>query len=178
MFPVRLTTRAETCKFRLHFFSFSLLDVSIPPPILLSATKLRLDRYALLHFQRRSNQNLPSISPQPFVRDGVGSGGECVLVITRQFEPSAEAGRPAGGLSARCSLSRWVEMNNSTMSVWVPSASQDLIVSECRVHLAWPSLALSVCLFVTWPLSASTHNLAVCEIRSSCSVSALCLQPC
>jgi len=60
--------------------------------------------------------------------------GERAFLTTRQFE------REAGGLS------RWVEMNYSTLSVWVPSASQDLIVSECGVHLVWPSLAVAVCL--------------------------------
>lgn len=88
-----------------------------------------------------------------------------------QFEPSAEGGQ----WSAWSSLNRWVEMNNSTMSVWVASASRDLIVSECRVHLAWPSLAVSVC-----NLASVCLNTQPCRLWNPirCSVSALFLQPC
>lgn len=60
-------------------------------------------------------------------------------VFCNQRECRENWSRRTGGLR------RLVEMNNSTVSVWVPSASLDLIVAECRVHLAWPSLAGSLC---------------------------------
>lgn len=97
--------------------------------------------------------------------------GKCVLVITRQFEPSAEGSQR----SAWCSLSQWVEMNNphSLSGSLQPPRISLFLNAECTCH----GLRLQ-CLFVTWPLSASTHNLVVCEIRYGCRVSALCLQPC
>ncbi len=165
-----LMTYAESCKFWLFFFLQ--LDISFLWPISLPATNCSLT-------------DIVCFTPTaPWWESAFHSGsvfcswrsrfvGECALVITRHFEPSAEGGRRP----TWCSLNRWVEMNNSMMSVWVP-------LSLPGSHCFWMQSALgvafarSVCLFVTWPLSASTHNLAVCEIRYGCSVSALCLQPC
>lgn len=122
-----LSACTEACKFCLDVFSE--VDVSVPWPI-----------FTVRHgsLQQHPDENLPSTFFQPFVR----RWWEYVVVISRRFEPSADGGQRC----ALCRLSRWVEMNNSTMSVWVPSASEDLIVSECRVHLAWPRLAVSACL--------------------------------
>lgn len=91
-------------------------------------------------------------------------GRESALVMSEQLEQKGSG------------VSRSDEMNNPSSSVWVPSVSQDLIVPECRVHSAWPSLT-GLPLSVTWPFSALTHNLAVCEIWYRSSVPAFCLQP-
>lgn len=76
---------------------------------------------------------------------------ECADVITRQFKLSGEGGQQ----SVWCSLSQWVAMNNSAMSVWVPIASLDLIVFERRVHLRG---LRSQCLYVCNPASVCLNT--------------------
>lgn len=154
-----LSARAEACKFQ-RCVGWREHSVANFP----ASGKLEPDSHTLLH----SNSNLMRVCLQLSLRLFVRVRWDCAVVITRQFKPSVERGRQC----ARCSLSQWVEMNNSTMSVWVPVASQDLIVFECT----WHGLS-SQCLFVTWPLAASTHA-AVCEIGYSCSVTPLGLQVC
>lgn len=79
-------------------------------------------------------------------------------------QTSAEAGQQS---ACFCFCFWWVEMNNSTMSVWVSTASR--ISLFMRVHFAWSLFAAAV-VSVTRPVCLNTRLWKQIHVHHQCTL--------